>query len=61
MVWYASIPILAVLMCGTLPAFTGRCTAPSTIAGFALWQELGYQCVNESRRPDCDSSDSRAW
>jgi diguanylate cyclase (GGDEF)-like protein len=47
MVWYASIPILAVLMCGTRAGFYWTLYSAATIAGFALWQELGYQCLNE--------------
>lgn len=47
MMWYASIPILAVLMCGTRAGFYWTLYSAVTIAGFCLWQQLGYQCLNE--------------
>ncbi len=47
MVWYASIPILAVLMCGTRAGFYWTVYSALTIAGFAFWQALGYRCPNE--------------
>lgn len=47
MVWYASIPILAVLMCGTRAGFYWTVYSAVTIACFALWQQLGYQCLIE--------------
>jgi diguanylate cyclase (GGDEF)-like protein len=47
MVWYASIPILAVLMCGTRAGFYWTLYSAATIGVFALCQQLGYPCLNE--------------
>jgi diguanylate cyclase (GGDEF)-like protein len=47
MVWYATVPILAVLLCGTLQGFYWTIISAVTVAAFALWQSLGYQCFNE--------------
>ncbi len=47
MVWYASIPILAVLMCGTRAGFYWTATSALSITGFALAQEFGIVFLNE--------------
>lgn len=47
MVWYASIPILAVLMCGTRSGFYWTDASAVIIAIFALAQHFGLQCLNE--------------
>lgn len=47
MVWYATIPILAVLMSGTRSGFYWTITSAATITGFALAKEFGVEFPQE--------------